>query len=875
MRKKIVSIICSFIMLVSLATVPVKAAVDAAKISNAYTLLSKLGIADATINANNYGEEITRAQFSIYASRIVDDFISQDKQGTYYNDVPLDFWGLKEINTLVEAGALTVPENRIFRPDAVITKAEAVKIILCLMQYSHYSDLNGGFSAGYMQIAYENDLMDNLSAGDKMTYQDTLMLIYNALEIPMSELIYSTTSLYEDETLLSYYFDGYSVEGQVTSVGGISLSGPCVYSGYVAIDEEIYYLSGLSAEAYLGQKIKAFVVDNSGDDIDSVIAIEVLDKKNDVLTISKEDIVDVDFINYTIEYQEGNKSKKADLSQGIMVMKNGERVSRDLDAAFTFDKGVLKLIDYDKDGNFDYAFIDSYRNIVASFIDTEEQIVYDELNPLNKISLADYNDKDVHIFNGGKAGTFSNIAVGSVLSVFDSENYVRIEISTKTVSGTLFEISEDDKVTKVTVGARKDDAEVLKLAPEYLGYAENMLRVGASVTFKCDYYGDVAFGSVEVDSEYKYAYVKRILENVDTDGINIQLFTQDSEHVTYICPEKLRIDGGVLKGKDKQEVALLNYVGMVIRFKADGENIIEIDAPVENDEMSGFHKTESVSGRYSYSGVRFGMKLLCSDNTVFFVVPSDVENYNEAMYAVVKKAFFINGKSYSVEGYKLDNNQTYENVLVTRTNDEQKQIGNQYMFLVDTVSKQLGASGEVVNVLTGYTDGSKKTYELSEDCLLTLPEGFTTTQAFPSKRTLDKDDVLESGDMIVITGMNMQDQITSWEPLFPDYSYIDEWELGHYTANTDYGLVYLYGNVVDTANNVLKISFTDLETVDEVFDLTKVSVIYVYDSEMRGSSKIRKGTKADLIPSKGTNSDCSKITARVSNGGVTWVVVYK
>ena len=86
----------------------------------------------------------------------------QSNDITYYEDVPTDFWALKEINALVENGVLTVSSDRMFRPDEPIKKAEAMKILLSLMKYDTYCKIQGGYPQGYVNVAYENDMGDNL-----------------------------------------------------------------------------------------------------------------------------------------------------------------------------------------------------------------------------------------------------------------------------------------------------------------------------------------------------------------------------------------------------------------------------------------------------------------------------------------------------------------------------------------------------------------------------------------------------------------------------------------------------------------------------------------------------------------------------------------
>ncbi len=866
MKKRIISLFCAIATISGAFMLPAYSAdnVNSQKLTNAENLLGILDISDSTFNSNTYSDTISRADFVLTASKIINvSGLNKSLDITYFNDVPLDFWGLREINQLVEEGALSLPEDRRFRPDEPILKTEAMKIILSLMKYDTYCQNNGGYPQGYVSTAYEYDLGDNLTSGDYMTYGDALMLIYNALEVPMMTIEYNGITLYEDETLLSYYFDAYSVEGKVTSAGGITIDGEVAYNGEIAIDGEKYYLENSDGIEYLGQTTKAYIKSESKDDIGTVFALEQISKKNEVIEIDISDVDEVDFSAYTIKYYKNNSNKTdtVNLDPGILVLKNGENISDDLSSAFDFDKGVIKLVDSDNDGYFDYAFNSAYRNIIVGYIDEDSRTVYDKIIDQNKISLEEYDEKVINIYKNGAKSNFAAITENSVLSVFDSSDYVRIDICTQSVSGTIFQKDEEDEI-EILVGITDTESDMYTVTAEYAQYEGEKLKIGAKGTFYLDVYGKITYGEIGTDSAYTFAYVKKVAEDEDNDCLTLRIFDQAGTHQVLRCSEKLRVDGGALKDTATQKTVLSNYVGEVIRIKKSNDEIIEIDAalPVaESAEAQSFCKTGALEAqRYVYGQKRFGELTLHSDSTIFFVVPADVTDMSEELYGVVNRSFFISSKNYDIDSYKLSSSETFENVIVAKITGT-PHIAAQTMFLVTDVSTVVGADDEVVTQVEGYYSGAKT--------------------SFVAAQTLDCT-TFDEGDILMITAKDALGNVTGVKLRYdddaenPTFDYTSD-GLNSVSNNVYHNYHYMVGNIIDTSNGVISIGYDDIENIDVKMLSTATGTIICYDKDEKGENKFYKGSVKDLVPSNYANPECTKVVAWVKTGVIQWAVAYQ
>ena len=184
--KKLISLILTISLLLGLSLVssPAVQAETYAEFSGQYQLLKTVGIIP-DITADRLEMGVTRADFAIYAANILNVKQGRNADVRYYSDIPSDHWALDSINALVEYGALTVPESRVFNPNNEITLWEATKIMLALTGFAPFAEARGGFPTGYMQLAYDRDLTDGIKIADSFTMKNAITLMYNAVTMPL------------------------------------------------------------------------------------------------------------------------------------------------------------------------------------------------------------------------------------------------------------------------------------------------------------------------------------------------------------------------------------------------------------------------------------------------------------------------------------------------------------------------------------------------------------------------------------------------------------------------------------------------------------------------------------------------------------------
>jgi hypothetical protein len=164
------------------------------QVAEAAEFLRLMGVVDGTgDNAFTPDRILTRAEFCKMAVELMGngDKVAAQMNRTVFRDVPSTHWARGYINVATQVsgtGENTTPAiirgdaTGLFHPDDYITTAEAVTI---LMRVLNYSDSTVGFGAtwydGYMSTAASVGLTEGLSlaASDTVTRGQTAILLYN------------------------------------------------------------------------------------------------------------------------------------------------------------------------------------------------------------------------------------------------------------------------------------------------------------------------------------------------------------------------------------------------------------------------------------------------------------------------------------------------------------------------------------------------------------------------------------------------------------------------------------------------------------------------------------------------------------------------
>lgn len=211
-----------------------------------------------------------------------------------------------------------------FAPDANVTYAQIVKMLVAALGYESAAAIAGGYPNGYLQTGNQIGVtagVAGVSADTNVTRAQVAQLIANAVDVPLVVVTNWTTNILTGEpvaeteimdgtegkkyqTLLTEYHDTYKVKGRVTGTHAMGVA----EVGMVQFDVE--YADNFDGD-YIDEKkygnttsVEAYVGDTAAEDLlftyaEALIAIDADDEahiisifpygKNDVFTFSADD----------------------------------------------------------------------------------------------------------------------------------------------------------------------------------------------------------------------------------------------------------------------------------------------------------------------------------------------------------------------------------------------------------------------------------------------------------------------------------------------------------------------------------------------------------------------------------------------------------
>lgn len=221
------------------AKLTLKDVADTASYATAVNTLVALkvinGYEDGTFLPDNL---ITRAEATKVMVAALNQIDSAEamKGSTKFTDVEAKHeWATGFINAGVQAGYINGMGDGTFAPDANVTYAQMVKMLVSAMGYNEYAEFLGGYPNGFISIANSEGVTSGVKANadDNVTRAQVAQLVYNALTAPVVEnkgVTYTDSGAIrpkiekmngEDgnkyKSLLTTQFNAYYVEGYVTA----------------------------------------------------------------------------------------------------------------------------------------------------------------------------------------------------------------------------------------------------------------------------------------------------------------------------------------------------------------------------------------------------------------------------------------------------------------------------------------------------------------------------------------------------------------------------------------------------------------------------------------------------------------------------------
>lgn len=881
-----------------------------AKLKDAYEILSYINVLPTMdIEGVAFSKPVSRIEFATYAASLIGVDVYDTSKVNYYKDIPEDHWGKMAVNALTEQGLFSGGGNALFHPDDAITMEQACKVLMTITGYEKLAIGKGGYPAGYIAVANSHKVIPDRANYNALTLRDVVILMYNAVNMPYNEPVvfgeqYTEYAPNEYKTFLSMYHNIYIAEGQLTSVGNVSLS-----TKNLAKENEIC-IDGYTFECEedltdsLGMQIKVYYKKGTNDVVGKVVYKCADYDKNEVLIISSDNLESFDEITGELTYyasSDNNRVSRKYVLKNAFVVYNGRPASNNIKKALSITNGKVKLIKT-KGENFDVVIAEQYNNVNVGRIDATKKLIYDSYD--NKLSL-DLNDesgdKYVQILSiVGAIQEFSTIKEGSVIQYIESEDksYVRAYICTNTVSGTITGFSERGGVYRMKIDESEYEvskifADKVKFFP-YSAYANNSekkLKVGEDVTFVLGLNEEIIGLSFDKADNMKCGYlINAIIESGMDEKIAFKIFTQDGKMSLYHSAKKIIVDGNSLTKADKILDTIRtddNAYHQAIRYKLDdNENIKEIDTVKRGEKESDYSLTHTNKGEpklyYSWIGLLGLKNIVSSSKTIVMQIPEkkNILSADDDEFLVSSKSAFKDREASTVDIYKFNPDElTSDFVIVYKAFTPNIGYSNGIM-LVDEVSQAVNSDGNVVDCISGLHNGEYKNIYVSDDYNPSEYEDSIDASK------IDSGDVIAfasnvSGEAIRIRMIFDYSIAENNEPnsLFfennainPNYSKTRD---DYYSDFTDrYRISYGYVNRI--SGNVLTWSYNELGKDDEIYDVTfadNFAKIMVYDKNKK-TEKVFSGTIKDVISYENSYNSYSKIVTMAQNGQVYAIVFY-
>ncbi len=780
-------------------------------------------------------QEVTRAEFSYYAARLIK--LQDYNHSTYFYDVPDSHWAFESINALASTGVVSGYGDHLFMPDQKISSTEATTILLRLFGYS--SEYFGANK--FNSLAVELDLLKGFKGSSVLTLEDMLILLRNALECNLCEMKMGINKSYYigDETVLSKYYDSYFEEGVLSGASRISIYGESINDNTAIIDGVEYINNSENLVDYLGEDISFIYRENEREDTREILWVQSRNKSNDTITLGLKDDKEYDVSNNILKYalESENRTRTVRLASNITILYNGD-VYDDINKALNAENYTVKLLKTNNSNAYNLAIVEEYFNVIVSGVNSDDECIYNSING-EKVSLSDNDyDKVTIIDEGGNPTEFSSIVADDCVSVYRSASnrFIRAVVSKQKITGVISAMSNSDNRKTITI-----DGQV------YEAYTDNVdlfsVKTGETVTLFLDINGYIAKIKKSTASINAAFLLNSRVDDVG-DTAWVRLFTSTGDIIECEAINKLRINGNRVNGA--QNVVNLLSNKQLVLYKLNKDNqLTQIDTVTANGNLKQL--TSFSEGVFKWGSGRVNNKTILSRDTIVFSIPNDLTNAKKEDFAIKRFSDFVTDQNYNTASYTASDTDGAAEILVVKGKEWGTPDYNSAMILVDDVYEALDDDEELVYQICGN-------------------RGQSRVEVMTESRDVLENVKVEKGDLINIT-LNDKGNVKSVDVLY------DENVTEQLTGTNLYvqtRVITAYVNEME--DNIMKIGYDSPLSYDEKWNCEGVPVL-IYDSSRRKDS-IQVGTTDDLRNLEVT-ADYSKILIQSYYAEPVQIIIYK
>lgn len=670
MRKRIISILIALSAAISLImpSAPVHAELGI-KNELQVSLLAALNIVPGYPSSYNADAKVTAKDFVSYANRLI---------------------GMDNIDVSASLKAYGLDEN-----SETLGALTAIKIIINVLGYDpHAAAGNNDYFALASQMGITKNADVYLNSSEPVTYDQMVMMFYNALNAKAVEMTGIGTYRYSDKKVMEYYLKIYEGSGVVNANDTVVTDGGATTGiGEVRIGADTYFVGNTITEHLIGSNVKFYYQDNNDK---TLCWIESDKMRNHAAEVYGNDIVSTGASS--VIYDDGKRNKTLRLDNNYLIVYNGKAVtdgSIGIDAVMSLNSQNY-FIDNNNNGKYNIVIINDYEYYLADAISQDTYTVNDysaktsiELNSADRLS----------VYENGIKTTPGAIKQGSVIAVAKSADsrIITVQILNGLVTGEITSLSQD----VISISGTE-----YNISPSYAGDA---LKLGRSGTFYFDNYGRIVRCVGLKNSASQYGFLLNIYRTGSGDAF-AEVLTAEGTRETFTIKQtvsvndiKCNVEAALQKVEKKQ---LITY-----NVNSD-KRLIKINTPDKtylgrDDSSDTFSMHFKGAGKYRKNNMCFNSKYLLDSTTPIFVIP---HSDDRADYTIMDPSLLVNNTTYDISVYDIDE-YMYPSCVVLKENfAEPENLRSKRSTIITGTFTGVDEAGEAIIGLEGYQQGGKVSY---------------------------------------------------------------------------------------------------------------------------------------------------------------------
>lgn len=691
MKYRLLSFCMAVLLLISMISVP---RIEAANSTETFKdsadtkivkLLEALGLMEIDSETGFFWDEmpVKRSELAKIICKMFN--ISETKDASpHFTDV--SDYDRAYIETAIRNGYMSGYDNEKFGPDDYVTNIQLIKTFVTALGGDAAAQSQGGYPGGYITIGNMLGLLKGKAVANENISRriDVANIIYTALHADVLEIAGSVGNNINYKTVEGYTFltekrNIYRVKGIISQNEATSLNRDNgLGEGNVKIGTEIHCDDKHLTDDYLGCNVECYVEIPKGDSAGKILYVQET-SKNKMITVTDEDIIDVDEIKVRY-YDQNNRKRNINMDVTYDMIYNGKAVDHisgeKLERLPYLDMADIKFIDNDDDNVYEVVVVTEYITRVAYSVNEEEEKISFQFDE-KQLKLS---DSFYRIYNDSGETKLSDISKGDVLLIAISENeddekVIQCRINSKSIQGAVKSIHNDSNENKcrVIIGEK-----------EYItsSYCKNLesknkipkIEAGISGVFYLDSRGNIAYLDSRSGGEQVAFLIDSSIYTEDdgSDAIWIKLFDEQRKFKKFEVKDSIRINSKKIKIQNiSNEIKeKLNMQGLIKYSEVDGE-LKELILPEQGYDAQKFSLDDERTMLCTHDKVLDDRYFVEPDAKIFYIpnISKEDDSYkqimnNNGLLWVLQSDFVSNKNNYEVSLYDVAENGGVKYILI-------------------------------------------------------------------------------------------------------------------------------------------------------------------------------------------------------------------